>query len=78
MSEYQSVRRLRKLEYLDAHYNAIEWLPEELAELENISYLDLSCNFLIELIENVGNLRRLETLKLDENEIEYLPLSLGG
>jgi Leucine-rich repeat (LRR) protein len=67
------VARLTKLHSLLVSRNALEDLPEGMAELRLLVVLDLSHNQLRTLCEAVGRLRRLRKLRLTGNPFCGLP-----
>jgi Leucine-rich repeat (LRR) protein len=79
----QTVQRLTKLHALLVGSNALEDLPDGMAELRVLMLLDLSHNQLRVLSEAVGRLRRLRKLRLTGNPFCSMPsvvvdLQVGG
>lgn len=74
-----SIGEMRSLRYLDAHFNELCGLPQAIARLTNLEYLNISSNFtdLTELPETIGDLFNLRELDLSNNQIRALPDTFG-
>ncbi|KAK8260496.1 hypothetical protein V6Z12_D13G125200 [Gossypium hirsutum] len=70
---------MSSLWYLDAHFNELGGLPDEIGKLKKLQFLDLSNNFtkLRELPNTLGELTDLTELYLNNNEICALPDTFG-
>lgn len=63
---------------LDLRNMGIATFPSWLFKLTNVTELDLSCNQLKRLPDNVGSLSSLRWLDLHSNKLESLPDSIGS
>lgn len=70
-----SIREMKSLRYLDAHFNALHGVPLGIGKLTNLEVLNLSSNFsdLTELPETIGDLINLRELDLSNNQLRVLP-----
>jgi Leucine-rich repeat (LRR) protein len=72
------LRELHVGRTLGLHYgSSLRALTPAIAGARRLEVLDLKCNHLTELPEEIGELTHLRTLELGGNEIEFLPESLG-
>ena len=55
----------------------IQMVPTSFSELKNLTTLQLCCNSLTEVPQEICLLRRLETLSLSNNKLKSLPATLG-
>ncbi|KAI8027082.1 Disease resistance protein RPM1 [Camellia lanceoleosa] len=69
-------RGLRLLTVLDLQDVPIEKLPNELANLFNLRYLNLKRTMVKELPKSIGRLCNLETLDIGESKIQVLPTGI--
>ena len=74
----QRKRKKRKRKIREGKYdnNKIEKLPNEICNLKNLTYFNITHNQLISIPENIGDMKKLERLRIDNNKITYLPSSL--
>jgi Leucine-rich repeat (LRR) protein len=56
--------------------NQIETIPDGIAELSNLTELDLSSNLIYHLWDDIGKLTKLEKLFLNSNKLETIPASI--
>lgn len=63
---------------LDLRNMGIATFPSWLFKLTNVTELDLSCNQLKKLPDNIGSLSSLRWLDLHSNKLESLPDSIGN
>uniref|UniRef100_A0A8C2DKI8 Erbin n=1 Tax=Cyprinus carpio TaxID=7962 RepID=A0A8C2DKI8_CYPCA len=68
---------LKQLRYLDVSKNNLEMVDEQISGCENLQDLLLSNNTLTQLPGSIGMLK-LTTLKVDDNQLMYLPDTIGG
>ncbi|XP_011157897.1 leucine-rich repeat-containing protein 28 isoform X2 [Solenopsis invicta] len=71
------ITELFNLTNLYIYGNRIEWLPEELGGMSQLTVLDLSANKLKLIPTCIGNLINLKSLFLNDNFIERLPIDLS-
>ena len=53
--------------------NKLTKLPDEVGNLQNLTYLGLNRNLIEELPTSIGNLENLEVLELWDNELYSIP-----
>jgi hypothetical protein len=77
---HSSLNSFPKLRILDLRNGKFESLPEEIGELEDLVYLDLSgCFYLQTIPDTVRNLRKLKCLMIwGCVELKYLPSGVVG
>lgn len=73
----EKICNLIKLEYLQLNVNAIQKIPKEIRELNNLKVLDLTDNPSLYQIDNIILLENLEELYLDGCNLTKLPENLA-
>jgi len=63
---------------LDLSNRQINYVPEEISELENLEYLNLGFNQITVIPESIGNLVNLKKLILTANELNSIPNNIGN
>ncbi|MHA1340173.1 MAG: leucine-rich repeat domain-containing protein [Promethearchaeota archaeon] len=53
-------------------------IPESIADLKHVNYIDLSFNMIKEIPEDIQNLKNLKHLELGTNKLKLLPEGLGA
>ena len=72
------IGNLKNLIHLNLDLNRIDYISDEIGNCHHLTDLSLCTNELKELPEmGFGGLESLVTLKLDDNQIEELPLAIG-
>ncbi|KAI4497551.1 hypothetical protein M0802_007321 [Mischocyttarus mexicanus] len=61
---------------IDAGYNYLTWLPDEICDLHNLQNLIIHDNLLVSLPDSIGQLVSLKTLKVSNNSLTSLPSSM--
>ncbi|KAF7406107.1 hypothetical protein HZH68_005476 [Vespula germanica] len=61
---------------IDASFNYITWLPDEICDLHNLQNLIINNNLLVSLPDSIGQLTSLKTLKASYNALTCLPSSM--
>ena len=68
---------MRKLRVLYVENNRLEFLPEEIGDLESLEEMRLGQNQLVSLPESIGKLKNLVVLKLTYNSLRSIPESIS-
>lgn len=61
---------------IDASFNCITWLPDEICDLHNLQNLIINNNLLVNLPDSIGQLTLLKTLITSYNALTRLPSSM--
>jgi len=64
------------LKEIDVSDNKINYFPDQICDLNNLSRLVADRNYLRLLPECIGKLKSLKTLSLSNNELKYIPDSI--
>lgn len=68
---------LRNLRNLYLQNNGLNFLPDEIVNLENLQVISVSDNNLTSLPKEIGKLKNLKDICLYKNKFEYLPKEIG-
>jgi Leucine-rich repeat (LRR) protein len=82
-NENPTLRSLKYLRKLLLSGTGTNYFPTEIPTyLKNLTYLDMSGNFIDQMPDNIGELKKLDTLIIDNqqdsHEIKQIPESFGG
>ncbi len=72
ISEIKSIKKLILHRFIDSK------VPEWIANLSNLEYLDLRSNEIVEIPKNIRKLKKLQHLNLGDNKLVRLPQELGN
>lgn len=64
-------------DYTQQTRNQITRIPARILKLNNLKQLDVSCNLLDELPDEIGGLQHLQTLDISRNRISHLPFTIN-
>ena len=74
----KSINKLQQLVTLDLSFHEFQSVPQEITELENLTYLRISKNKSFKALpDNIGNLKKLEILEVAGTSISHFPKSIG-
>ncbi|EPS73144.1 hypothetical protein M569_01614, partial [Genlisea aurea] len=76
--EISAKKGTEKLQLKGKLSDQVDWLPDSIGKLSNLTSLDLSENRILVLPESVGELSSLKMLNLRANRIGQLPESIGN
>ena len=69
-----AVENLKKIDFSNCN---LVLFPVMITRAEKLELLNISNNYISELVSEIGNLKKLKTLSMDGNQISVLPKELG-
>lgn len=75
-NEIAQCKKLVRLDLLKAF--ELQWLPENIGELENLEYIRADITLLESIPESIGELKKLKYLNVSSTKITSIPESIGS